>query len=179
VILLRHVETDTFEWVPSVDGYDMAAYVRLGEVPDGTDVSRLTWNGTEIAGDLDLLRTLKSREVDAKLAQLLAAGFTPSDGPCAGKTLQTRDDTDRTNWLTAKDKWRDKREAGQGADDGAVIRTADNENVECTYDEGFATLQAMSDWGFALMGRSWALKDAIAIADADELETIDITAGWP
>ncbi len=117
--------------------------------------------------------------VSAKLAEQFAGGFTPSAGALAGKTLQTRDIEDRTNWLTSQAAYSAAVAAGQGAVEGAVFRTADNETVTTSYADGLAVLLAMAAWGKALMGHSWALKDQIAAAATfADLETIDIETGW-
>lgn len=122
----------------------------------------------------------KRAELAAKVQALFLGGFTPSSGPLAGKTLQVRDVEDRTNWLASQAAYSSAVAAGNGAVAGASFRTAANETVECTYLEGLVTLLAMAAWGKAVMGNSWAIKDAIAAAaDEEVLNAIDIEAGWP
>lgn len=174
--------TGEVQFVASLDGIDLDAWTALAIVDDRCPDPLLheTVDGAgNIVVDLAAAKAAKAGAIDARLAQAFLAGFTPSTGPCAGKMLQTRDDTDRTNWLTAKDAWRDQRDAGHGAERGAVIRTGSNEMIVCSYDDGFTTLQAMADWGFALMGNSWTLKDHVAAAaDQAALDAIDIESGW-
>lgn len=180
VILDSSARTAQLVDTSTLAGHDLTGKTVL-DVDDNFAWTNKTvdWATLAIVDDIVSMRAAKSLAIDELLAQALAAGFTPTTGPCAGKILQTRNDSDRTNWLTAKDKWRDKRDAGLGAQAGAVIRTADNEMVVCSYDDGFTTLQAMADWGFALMGNSWVFKDRVAAAaDAAALDAIDITTGW-
>lgn len=161
-------------------GHDLTGKTVLDVADDFSwDGKTPDWSTLTIIDDLVGIRARRCDEVDTKYAEVLAAGFTPTTGPCAGKVLQTANAQDRQNWLTAKDIFRDMREAGHGAEQGATIRTADNENIACTFDDGFATLQAMADWGMAAMKNSWTLKDAINAADAATVNTIDITTGWP
>lgn len=69
---------------------------------------------------------------------------------------------------------------GAGAVEDASFRTADNSTITLSYADGLAALLAMAAWGKAVMGRSWALKDAVAVAeDMAALAAIDIGAGWP
>ncbi len=128
---------------------------------------------------LSALREAKQREVDLYLEQQFLAGFSPRSGPLVGHTLQVRNDTDRTNWLTSKDAYRDAIDAGFGNVVDADFRTAENETIVCTYQEGFDTLQEMAAWGKALMGRSWALKDAITLlTSADAIQSYDVSVEW-
>ncbi len=115
--------------------------------------------------------------INAKRDAVFAAGFTPASGPLAGKTLQTRGIEDRTNWLTSQAAYSAAVAAGGGALQEAYFRTADNETVNCTYLEGLQTLLAMAAWGKAVMGASWALKDALEAAQ--DLDGFDINEGWP
>ncbi|MFA7667194.1 MAG: hypothetical protein WCY32_13865 [Burkholderiaceae bacterium] len=122
----------------------------------------------------------KRQAVTQKLASIFAGGFTPAIGPLAGKTLQTRDMEDRTNWLTSQAAYSAAVAAGQGSEEGAVFRTAANETIATTYQNGLLTLLAMAAWGKAIMGHSWSLKDEIEAAQSfADLAAIDIEAGWP
>lgn len=132
------------------------------------------------AEELAQAKADKRAAVGEQLALAFAAGFTPATGPLAGKTLQTRDMEDRTNWLTSQAAYSAAVAAGQGSEEGAVFRTADNQTIVTTYQNGLLTLLAMAAWGKALMGHSWALKDDIAAAATfAELAAIDIEVGWP
>lgn len=118
--------------------------------------------------------------IDRQRDAVLSAGFTPTSGPLAGKTLQTRNVEDRTNWLTSQAAYSAAAASGLGSVADATFRTADNETVVCTYADGLQTLLAMAAWGKAVMGASWALKDAVGAAeDLTALSAIDLGAGWP
>lgn len=129
---------------------------------------------------LAVLRADKAAGVNARRDALLSDGFTPSDGPLAGKTLQTRDADDKLNWVTSQAAYSAAVAAGQGDAPVVKFRSADNTTIVVTISEGLAALLAMAAWGQSIMDRSWALKDAIAAAaDQAALDAIDITAGWP
>lgn len=149
-----------------------------GDVHVGHD-----WNGSAFLPPVIPLPVRKSQisaAINAHRDSVLRAGFTPSSGPLSGKTLQTRDNDDKVNWLTSQAAYSAAVAAGNGAVSGATFRTAANETVTCTYLEGLQTLLAMAAWGKTVMGNSWALKDAVAAAtDESELDAIDIGAGWP
>ena len=131
------------------------------------------------AEELAQAKADRREAVDARLAMAFAAGFMPATVPLAGKTLQTRDIEDRTNWLTSQAAYSAAVAAGQGSEEGAVFRTANNQTIVTTYQNGLLTLLAMAAWGKALMGHSWALKDEIAAAATfADLAGIDIEAGW-
>lgn len=129
---------------------------------------------------LDERRAFKVAAINTRRDALLAAGFTPSQGRLAGKTLQTRDADDKINWKLSRDAYKEAVEAGFGAAPQATFRTAANETVTLTIAEGLTVLTAMQAWGVAVLGRSWALKDAIAgAADTAALDAIDVDEGWP
>lgn len=126
--------------------------------------------------------------VQGVLDAMLSAGFTVPSAASAsltGKVLQTRDNTDRTNWLTSQAAYSAQVAAGNGAVAGAAFRATDNSMTTINYAEGVAVLLAMAAWGASAYHNSWALKDAIAaIADDDatgqtKLAAININAGWP
>lgn len=98
----------------------------------------------------------------------------------AGEVLQTRDLTDRTNWLISQASYSAAVAAGQGAVEGAEFRTADNSTYTLSYSDGLAVLLAMAAWGAAAMSNSWPLKDAVnAAEDQTALDAVDIETGWP
>ena len=128
------------------------------------------------------LKAARTEQINQLRDAAFAAGFTVSGTGTAldGKTLQTRDIQDRTNWLTSQAAYSAAVIGGQGATVGATFRTADNVTVELTFAQGLNVLLAMAAWGAGVMGNSWALKDAIEDAeDAEAVNAIDITAGWP
>lgn len=109
-------------------------------------------------------------------------GFTHTSGPLAGHTLQCRDMEDRTNWLASQVAYSAAIAAGAGALPDAVFRTAANETITCTYQEGSEALLAMQSWGSAIMRRAWELKDAAAAAaNIGELDLVlaGLDDGWP
>ena len=114
---------------------------------------------------------------------ILAGGFmvpAAASEALAGEVLQTRDADDKINWKISQDAYRDAAAAGAGDMPAATFRTAGNRTITVTIREGLAVLQAMQVWGVAVLGRSWALKDAIAAtADDAALDAIDIASGWP
>ena len=77
--------------------------------------------------------------IDRQRDAVLSAGFTPTSGPLAGKTLQTRNVEDRTNWLTSQAAYSAAAASGLGSVADATFRTADNETVVCTYVSGAPT----------------------------------------
>lgn len=120
--------------------------------------------------------------IDATRDALFSAGFTVAGTGTSldGKVLQTRDVVDRTNWLTSQASYSTAVAGGFGDVVGATFRTADNVTVILTYAQGLNVLLAMAGWGAAVMGNSWALKDAVDAAEDEEaLDAIDIGAGWP
>lgn len=111
----------------------------------------------------------------------LSAGFPYDFGGDIGiKILQTRNLEDRTNWLISQASYSSMVAMGNGAVAGANFRTADNINIELTFEAGLTVLLTMAAWGDAHYQRSWELKDAIAgAADDAALDLIDIESGWP
>lgn len=163
---------------PAVDP-DQLAYVVEPAFLDG--VLTQQWAVRDkTAEELTEAKAARKAQVNARLAEMFQGGFTPSTGPLAGKTLQTRDMEDRTNWLTSQAAYSAAVAAGQGSEEGAVFRTAANETIQTTYQNGLLTLLAMAAWGKTLMGYSWSLKDEIdAAASFADLAVIDIETGWP
>ena len=126
------------------------------------------------------LQVARRAQIDARLAEAFAGGFTPSSGPLAGHTLQVRDNSDRTNWLTSQAAYSAEVAGGNGAAIEAMFRDAVNATVTVSYAEGLDALLAMAAWGKALFEHSWSLKDQVAAAvDQAALDAIDIEAGWP
>lgn len=119
-------------------------------------------------------------QINSKRGRLFAAGYAPASGPLAGHTLQTRNVEDRSNWLTSQAAYSAAVAGGSGATMGANFRTAANDTVTTSYADGLAVLLAMAAWGAAVMGASWAHKDAVdAAEDHAALDNIDLGAGWP
>jgi hypothetical protein len=131
---------------------------------------------------LEELKAEKASTINALRDQSFRSGFLVSDTGTAldGHVLQARDIEDRTNWLTSQASYSAAVAAGYGTAQGATFRTASNATIDLTYAQGLNVLLAMAAWGKTVMGKSWSLKDAVAAAsDQEELDAIDITAGWP
>lgn len=112
-------------------------------------------------------------------------GFTVPTGvggPLAGNTLQTRDNDDRTNWLTSQAAYLAQINAGNGEVVGASFRTANNVTISCTFQDGYSALLSMASWGASIFHRSWQLKDQLSAATTkEELDAVmvDLNNGWP
>lgn len=154
-------------------GWIAAGSAQIGWSYDGQDFSAPVLT-------LEQAKEAKRSAIERKRDEVMSAGFTPSTGPVAGKTLQTRGDDDKINWLTSQAAYQAAVAGGAGDVADATFRTADNETVVATYAEGLETLLGMAAWGKAIWGNSWALKDAVSGAsDMTELSAIDIEEGWP
>jgi hypothetical protein len=129
------------------------------------------------------LKKTKSDTVSAKRDAVLSGGFTVPESvsvALGGRVLQTRDQTDKTAWLTSQAAYQAAVSGGQGSTEGAKFRPLDNITTTLSYSEGLNVLLAMAAWGKSVYGRSWELKDAIAAAaDSAALDAIDIESGWP
>lgn len=163
--------------VTSLDGYDGATVI--ADNIDAPGDEQAQWDGAAFTVPTAVLKARKYDEVNAYLAGQFLGGFTLSSGPLAGHTLQTRDNTDRTNWLTSQASYSAAIRQGAGDVAGAEFRTAANETITCTYAEGLQTLLDMAAWGGALMGKSWTLKDRVAaMSDPAEVENFDVASEW-
>lgn len=151
----------------AVEGYDVGHYRQ----EDGSYGNR----------SLVVEKINKKRLIDARMADVFKAGYSPSTGPLSGHTLQVRDNDDRTNWLTSQASYMAAVSAGMGSYPGASFRTAANQTITLTFSEGLTVLtNGMAMWGKTIMAHSWSLKDEVAAATSyEELEAIDIETGWP
>lgn len=102
-------------------------------------------------------------------------------GPAGVQNIQTRDDTDRTNWLILESIVNDMLSAGQGAVNiPSPIRTASNAQVTVTATDAKTFCNALKNNGASKLGHSWALKNQVMqAATVAAAQAIDITAGWP
>lgn len=116
----------------------------------------------------------RKQAINARLAEVFAAGFAPSHPAFAGERLQVRDSEDRTNWLTSQAAYAAAVAQGAGALQEATFRTMGNQTITVSYADGYAVLLEMAAWGKAVMGNSWRLKDALEAG-----EPYDLDAGWP
>ncbi len=116
---------------------------------------------------------------DTKLTAGFAFDFGGDDGV---QHLQLRDNTDRTNWLTAQAAYQAQVALGNGAVVGAAIRTAENDIITMSFADAYTMLLGMAAWGQSLYAVSWAKQDAIeAASDGDALDVIAaaINEAWP
>ena len=126
------------------------------------------------------LKAQRVKEVEALLQAAFLEGYTPTEGPLAGHTLQVRDAEDRTNWLTSQASYSAAVAGGFGDVVDADFRTAANDTVTVSYASGLNVLLGMAAWGRGLMGKSWALKDWIGdpARTRAEIEAMDVAAQW-
>jgi hypothetical protein len=129
---------------------------------------------------LDRLKQQLQQDVSHILDQKYTAGFPVPSGVMQGQHLQLRDADDRTNWLASQARYSVYLSDGQGAVEGALFRTAENQAFAISYEDGFATINALFDWALLLMSHSWILKSQIlAAGNAADLAAININAEWP
>lgn len=118
--------------------------------------------------------------VNDRRDKAFADGYPIVGGTMDGERLQTRNESDWSNWSRAQSRYAAKVAAGLGATMGAQFRTAANNVFTVSFDDGLTILNALTDWDEAMQQHSWTLKEAIAACvDQDDLDAIDITTGWP
>lgn len=123
-------------------------------------------------------RSARAASVDAHRDALILAGFSYDFGKAGVHLLDQRDADDTMAWLTVKLLAADMVAAGKGGDP-LLLRSADNVTFATTAAEAEAAMSAMAIWRSAIAARAWALKDQIAKASAEQIDRIDIAAGWP
>ena len=111
---------------------------------------------------------------------ILTSGFPYDFGPPYGvQHLQLRDDTDRTNWLTAAQGYQAQIALGNGDYPGATFRTAENNNITITFNQAYMVLMTMIGWGQHLFTVSWTKQDQVrACTTKTEVDAIDPNEGW-
>lgn len=129
---------------------------------------------------LPIAKRLATATVNARRDQVLGAGYQHNFGGSAGvRTLDNRNLSDARNWLILGRRVDRMVAAGDEAD-LVTVRDAANENFTASAETVQTALIAMEDWGTAVLGVSWALRDAIEAAeDETALGAIDLDAGWP
>jgi hypothetical protein len=158
-----------------------------------------TWLGAALSYDsgwvvidqpgIDALLTRRLAEAkEAKRAAVnsirdekLALGYPHDFGqPHGVKTLDTRTEIDRTNWLGAGQLYSAQIAEGNGAVVGATLRTSDNTNITLAFQDALNVILSMGVYTGSILSLSWSLKDQLEAApDHSALAAIDITAGWP
>ncbi|WP_142851036.1 DUF4376 domain-containing protein [Telmatospirillum sp. J64-1] len=130
-------------------------------------------DGEWVAGPAQIDPAQLRAAIDAERDRRLALGYRHDFGGDVGvQVLQTRDLTDRTNWLTLDASAKTLVAAGHG-DMPLSIRTEANVVIQVTAAEAVSIMAAMAQHGAAIMAASWALKDAL-----ERGEEVDITQGW-
>ena len=115
---------------------------------------------------------------EAKLAWGFPVDF--SEDGSDPQTLQLRTAEDKANWLTLMGAAEQALSAGLGDELATLpIRCTSNAMRLVTWRRAAEIMVALRAWGAAMMGRYWALKDAIEQAADADLGAIDIEAGWP
>lgn len=129
--------------------------------------------------ELSLEKGKVKRAVEAAMNAHLTSGYTVVSGTMAGKVLQTRNETDKSNWTASALYYQAQISAGNGAIEGAYFRAEDNSEFVLTFNEGLQVILAMGAWAQAIQSYSWSLKNAIdAAEDTSSLSAIDIDTGW-
>lgn len=124
-------------------------------------------------------KAIKIQAVKDAGEAIMQVGF-PFDTPEHGRQhLQTRNDTDRTNWLTSQAAYQAQVAFGNGDVLGATFRTSENNTITRTFNEGYQLILQMAAWGANLYAVSWAKQDAIRLCTTDaELDAISVENGW-
>jgi hypothetical protein len=138
-------------------------------------------NQEKVDAALGLAKAELKEKVNAIRDEKLALGYPHDFGPPHGvKTLDTRTEIDRTNWLGAGQLCSAQIMEGNGAVAGATFRTSDNTNITLTFQDALSVILSMGVYTGSILSTSWSLKDQIEAApDHTALAAIDITAGWP
>ncbi|MCW4114737.1 hypothetical protein NPA31_007145 [Aurantimonas sp. MSK8Z-1] len=129
---------------------------------------------------LDEAKATLSAAVNVERDAIIASGYQHNFGATAGiRTLDTRTEADRINWIGLKSLADYMIADGQGATP-IPIRDASNSTFTASATTVSAAMMSLLHWFSAVMAASWSLKDAIAAAeDDDALDAVDIDAGWP
>lgn len=124
-------------------------------------------------------KAAKSAAVNAKRDAILADGYHhPFGGTIGTRILDQRGPEDTSNWIALKLMAQDMNSDGQG-DTLLPIRDANNATFQAKASVIEGAMGDMGKWRAGILGRSWALKDAIAAAaDQAALDAIDIDTGW-
>lgn len=157
------------EFTPAAFAAEIAGMGFAGEVPAAPAVS------------LDDVKASRIAAVKAKHFALEQAGYQHDFGPGHGiGTLQVRNNTDKTNWLTAQAMYSAQVVAGNGAVEGATFRTAENNNVTLSFSAALAVILQMAAWGGGLAQVAWSKQDALRAATTlAEAYAVSIDTGWP
>ena len=122
-------------------------------------------------------------DIDARYAALLETGYPVVLGGVA-ETLQVARDVDRTNWLTLLGICNEAIAFAPDMADVMIdppgIRTTSNRNYLLTYGETAAMIRGLRAWGLMAWANWGRMKDeARAVVNRQDLDRIDLEAGWP
>lgn len=158
-----------FDFSPATFAAEIAGMDFAGEVPAAPAVS------------LEAVRDARLAAVKAKHDALEQGGYRHDFGGAVGiQTLQVRNNTDKTNWLTAQALYSTQVALGNGAVVGATFRTAENNNITMSFSAALTVIQQMAAWGAGLAQVSWGKQDALrAAATLAEAYAVGIETGWP
>lgn len=168
----------TFDWNLYYIDLNSSSPVAFPTKTDNT----YTWNWSSLSWEdartLQDFKDVKLKEISEKLNSVLNTGYLVNSGSMSGKYLQTREE-DKANWLVSQNMYKQAVNAGYGSVENAFFRTSDNMTFTISFQEGLDTLNAMAEWGSAVMRNSWTLKDLVNVATTIiEVEAIDVESGW-
>ncbi|MCW7544923.1 hypothetical protein N7I30_14035 [Aurantimonas litoralis] len=124
---------------------------------------------------LDERKTMMASAVNAKRDAIIVAGYRHNFGGSAGiRTLDTRSDSDRVQWLALREIWR-----GMSETDRVEVIDQSNAVFETSAATAATAIYDMGVWHSRVIVHARNLKNAILEAsDADALDEIDTEAGW-
>lgn len=130
---------------------------------------------------IDSLKAYLKSNVESTKNNLFQQGYPHDFGGAVGvKYLQTRNDTDRTNWSGVAQAAKYYIDAGQGAATMNPIRTSDNTMVPLNANDSFALMLSLQSYLGQIYTNAWNLKDAIESATTvNDLKAINLNSGWP
>ncbi len=131
---------------------------------------------------LESVKQARCLEVDALREAKLRQGYTFTRGG-ATHVLQTRDDSDRTNWLGVLAGSQAMLMAGAGGE-ALSIRTQDNATLTIPASDLMQVLLGALAHQSAIYAAGWAHKDTLGQITEDTggiqaVQCHDITTGWP
>lgn len=128
----------------------------------------------------EAIRARKLAEITAYYEGYLSGGY-PLTLYGEAETLQVARETDRTNWLTLLGICDEAVAGGLGDEMIPVpLRCTSNNQYFMTFAQCGQIVRDLRAWGAAAQFNWWSLKDeARAVKERDNLNLIDITAGYP
>ncbi len=150
--------------------------------PAGLPLIGGEWLGQPQTQSLEDAKQARCMEVDALREAKLRQGYTFTRGG-ATHVLQTRDDSDRTNWLGVLAGSQAMLMAGAGGE-ALSIRTQDNATLTIPASDLMQVLLGALAHQSAIYAAAWAHKDTLGqiTEDSGGIQAVqghDITIGWP